>query len=441
MAKFRPQLGQYVKNAAGALKTASGGVSRWFQVDETQIADILRQVREQLPTTEVILVGKPQSGKSSIIRYLTGANADIIGQGFRPHTRHSQTYAYPTEELPLLIFTDTVGLGDGQSAPESVTQELMDLVEQGANVTGGENASSQDDLKQQGNKNGSGNKTPQNAKIIILTVKANDFATGYISTLVQSIRKQYPAIPTLLAVTCLHELYPMEMDNHPPYPPINTELERAWDYHQKQFKGTVDRSVRIDFTLESDGFKPVFYGQEPFIDAIAELLPQAESQMIHQLLDQADAGNSIESLYREAGRRYILPFSIMAATLAAVPLPLATMPVLTTLQITLVSLLGRLYGQKINLSQAGGVASAVAGGFVAQAIGRELVKFVPVVGSVVAASWAGAYTWALGEGACVYFGDLMGGNKPDAKKIQATMQESYKAAQARFRESIPGIKK
>ncbi|MEM9135720.1 MAG: GTPase [Cyanobacteria bacterium P01_F01_bin.42] len=414
-------MGSSLRTAAEALRSLPQGIGRWFQVDEAQVEDILRQVRESLPTTEVILVGKPQSGKSSVIRCLTGASVDIIGQGFRPHTRHTQTYAYPTQELPLLIFTDTVGLGDGQAAPKSVTAELMDLVRQGSMSSG--------DVKE-----------TNNAKIIILTVKASDFATGYISELINSIRQQYPEIPTLLAVTCLHELYSSDLDNHPAYPPGGEDLNRAWLYHNQQFEAAVDRSVRIDFTLESDGFNPVFYGAETFVDAIADLLPQAESQMIHQLLDQAEAGDSIESLYREAGRRYILPFSIMAATLAAVPLPLATMPVLTTLQVTLVSLLGRLYGQKISLSQAGGVASAVAGGFVAQAIGRELIKFVPVVGSVVAASWAGAYTWALGEGACVYFGDLMGGNKPDPKKIQATMQESFKAAQARFRNGLPGTK-
>ncbi len=421
MVKFRDlsdSFSKTFKGAAGALKGVPQSVSRWFQVDEAQIAELLGQIRETLPTTEVILLGKPQAGKSSIIRSLTGATADIIGQGFRPHTRHTQTYVYPTDELPLLIFTDTVGLGDGQSAPASVTNELMTLVEQGTLPVGDKDHT-------------------QRAKIIILTIKINDFANGYISDLIRSIRVQHPEIPTLLAVTCLHELYPIERDNHPPYPPSNPDLDRSWDYLKNQFGDYIDQSVRIDFTLESDGFDPTFYGLEAFVNAIADLLPQAESQMVHQLLDQAAAGDSIESLYREAGRRYILPFSITAATLAAVPLPLATMPVLTALQVTLVSLLGRLYGQTISLSQAGGVASAIAGGFVAQAIGRELVKFVPVVGSVVAASWAGAYTWALGEGACVYFGDLMGGNKPDPKKIQATMQESFKAAQARFRDSVP----
>ena len=47
--------------------------------------------------------------------------------------------------------------------------------------------------------------------------------------------------------------------------------------------------------------------------------------------------------------------------------------------------------------------------FFAQAIGRELIKFIPGFGSVIAASWAAAYTWSLGEGACVLFWRFNGG--------------------------------
>ena len=99
----------------------------------------------------------------------------------------------------------------------------------------------------------------------------------------------------------------------------------------------------------------------------------------------------------------------------------------------MVGLLGKLYGQTLNPSQAGGVVSAIAGGFFAQAIGRELVKFIPGLGSAIAASWAAAYTWSLGEGACVYFGDLMGGKKPDPQKIQSAMADAFTAAKERFK--------
>ncbi|MBD2018836.1 YcjF family protein, partial [Leptolyngbya sp. FACHB-36] len=244
----------------------------------------------------------------------------------------------------------------------------------------------------------------------------------------------HPEVPCLLAVTCLHEVYPSSVEDHPDYPPSFADVERSFAGLQQAFAGLYDRAVLIDFTLEEDGYNPVFYGLEAFVDALADLLPDAEARAIHQLLDDG-AGEQIGNLYRDAGRRYIVPFAVMAATVAAVPLPFATMPVLTALQVSMVGLLGQLYGQILTPSQAGGLVSAIAGGFLAQAIGRELIKFIPGFGSVIAASWAAAYTWALGETACVYFGDLMGGKKPDPKRIQATMRESFEAAKDRFRES------
>ncbi|HEY9858607.1 MAG TPA: YcjF family protein, partial [Candidatus Obscuribacterales bacterium] len=257
-------------------------------------------------------------------------------------------------------------------------------------------------------------------------------ATDTLRQIAQQLRKRYPEIPCLLAVTCLHELYPSSTADHPTYPPTYEEVNRAFAALQQAFADLCDRAVLIDFTLEEDDYHPVCYGLEAFRDALADLLPEAEAQAIHQLLEQG-AGEKIGNLYRDVSRRYLLAFSVVAATLAAVPLPFATMPVLTALQVSLVGLLGKLYGQTLTPSQAGGVVSAIAGGFVAQAIGRELVKFIPGFGSVIAASWAAAYTWALGEGACVYFGDLMGGKTPDPQKIQAVMQEAFKSAQERFK--------
>lgn len=443
VAKFRDAFKFFSQNrstqgAVESLSVVPKMLSHWFSVDEAKVAKILETVRQSLPTTEVLLIGKPQSGKSSIIRCLTGATPEIIGQGFRPHTTHTQTYLYPTAELPLLIFTDTVGLGEGIETFDLVTQELMSLANPAQSfLDEGPNEGLNEGPNPKVAPNGSETVAKINvAKIIVLTVKINDFATDYLLAMIGKIRAQYPTIPVLLVATCLHELYPPEQVDHLPYPPNVSDINRAFGMLKAQFSKVVDQFVLIDFTLETDGFTPIFYGIEAFVDRLSDLLPEAESQMIHQLLDQAEAGNAIESIYRQAGRRYILPFSIMAATLAAVPLPLATMPVLTSLQITMVSLLGRVYGQTLNLSQTGGVVSAIAGGFVAQAIGRELVKFIPIFGSVVAASWAGAYTWALGEGACVYFGDLMGGHKPDPDNIQRTMQTAFKSAKERFRQNV-----
>ena len=379
-------------------------VVNWFSLSEERLAEILETARAKLPTTEAILIGKPQAGKSSIVRGLTGVSPEIIGQGFRPHTLHTERYAYPSDDLPLLIFTDTVGLGDVKQDTQTVIEELEQELQQ---------------------------KTHR-ARILILTVKINDFATDTLQQIAKQLRQKYPHIPCLLAVTCLHEVYPSQVDNHPNYPPDYEEIKRAFTAIKKTFTGSFDRATLIDFTLEEDGYTPVFYGLETFRDNLAELLPKAEANAIYQLLDR-DASEEIGNLYRDTARRYIIAFSSIAATLAAVPLPFATMPVLTALQVSLVGLLGKLYGQTITPSQAGGIVSAIAGGFLAQAVGRELIKFIPGFGSVVAASWAAAYTWALGEGACVYFGDLMGGKKPDPQQIQLVMNEAFKSAKERFK--------
>ena len=375
-----------------------------FSVSDEKVAEILETVRAKLPTTEALLIGKPQAGKSSIVRGLTGVSAEIVGQGFRPHTQHTERYAYPSDDLPLLIFTDTVGLGDINQNTQTIIRELEQELEQSS----------------------------ERARILILTVKITDFATDTLKQITDQLRQKYANIPCLLTVTCLHEVYPPDVVDHPSYPPEYATVKRAFEAIATDYAELCDRAILIDFTREEDEYIPVFYGLEALTDALAELLPEAESRAIYQLLDE-NVGQELGNLYRDTARRYIIAFATIAATLAAVPLPFATMPVLTALQISLVGLLGKLYGQTLTLSQAGGIVSAIAGGFLAQAIGRELIKFIPGLGSAIAASWAAAYTWSLGEGACVYFGDLMGGKKPDPQQIQEVMQEAFKTGKERFK--------
>ena len=390
---------------------AAETVSKWFRVDDAQVAEILTSVRAQLPTTEALLIGKPQAGKSSIVRGLTGVSAEIVGQGFRPHTQSTIRYNYPSNELPLLVFTDTVGLGDIDRDTNSLIQELVR------------------DLEAETSR----------PRIMILTVKINDFAIDTLRQIATELRAKYPQIPCLLAVTCLHELYPATQLDHPEQPTSLESVDRAFTAIQQAFAGLFDRAVLIDFTLADDGYTPEFYGLEAMRETLADLLPEAEARVMSQLLQTGtspvtgDSGDKIGNIYRDVARRYILPFSIAAGTVAAIPLPFADLPVLTAIQVSMVGLLGKLYGQTLTRSQAGGVVSSIAGGFVAQLVARQLIKFIPGFGSVISASWAAAYTVALGEGACVYFGDLMGGKKPDPHQIQSVMAAAFSNAREQFK--------
>src|SRR5262249_37054845 len=70
------------------------------------------KLRKRTPIPVVWPFGKTQSVKTTIIRYLTGADEAEIGEGFKPCTRFSRQYQFPTAEAPLLTFLDTRGLDE-----------------------------------------------------------------------------------------------------------------------------------------------------------------------------------------------------------------------------------------------------------------------------------------------------------------------------------------
>src|SRR5215470_8952715 len=75
------------------------------------IADTARQL-----APVVWLVGKVQSGKTSIIRTLTQATDAEIGSGFRACTRTARVFDFP-DEAPIIRFLDTRGLAEAGYDP------------------------------------------------------------------------------------------------------------------------------------------------------------------------------------------------------------------------------------------------------------------------------------------------------------------------------------
>ena len=72
----------------------------------TRVAESARQF-----APVVWLLGKVQSGKTSIIRTLTQTSTAEIGSGFAPCTRTSRVFDFPAE-APIIRFLDTRGLGE-----------------------------------------------------------------------------------------------------------------------------------------------------------------------------------------------------------------------------------------------------------------------------------------------------------------------------------------
>ncbi|HEV3409072.1 MAG TPA: hypothetical protein VG095_02170, partial [Chthoniobacterales bacterium] len=111
--------------------------------------------------------------------------------------------------------------------------------------------------------------------------------------------------------------------------------------------------------------------------------------------------------------------SAMCAAIGAQPIPLADMPILTTLQLVMVSGIMYLAGRERSLRGATEFVAAlgvnVGAGMVLREGTRAVLKFFPGWGNVVCGMVAGAGTYALGRAAIVYF--IEGLSLKDARRI------------------------
>src|SRR5262249_47268642 len=89
-------------------------IKRLFSTEQRDAAlqKRLEELRHKTPVPVFWLFGKTQSGKTSIIKFLTGADDAEIGHGFRPCTRFSRQNESPTAEAPLPTFLDPRGVDE-----------------------------------------------------------------------------------------------------------------------------------------------------------------------------------------------------------------------------------------------------------------------------------------------------------------------------------------
>ncbi len=344
------------------------------------------------------LFGKTGSGKSSIIRHLTGADEAEIGNGFRPQTRQSRLYAFPEDDLPLVRFLDTRGLGESAYDARSDIAELDSL-----------------------------------AHMMIVTVRATDQATSDITRPLQEIRRQRPERPVLLAITSLHDTYPGQQhpqpdpyqDQSPPFPAdIPESLSRCLAAHCERFEGLYDRVVPIDLTKPTNGFNVSDFGGDRLKRAIIDLLPSAYRQTLLQM----------DSLREELGRksrkrseRIILSHCVVAASAAAVPLPWVDIPFVMATQSHLLHRLAAEHQQTLD-SKLLVKLTGILGSRVAVRMGiRELLKFIPWVGSAANAAAAFAFTYGSGKAASWYFREMKGGHIPTAEQLREVYQQQLQA--------------
>jgi uncharacterized protein (DUF697 family) len=383
-------------------------------------------LRRKAPLPVFWLFGKTQSGKTSIVKFLTGADDAEIGAGFKPCTRFSREYHFPTSEAPLLTFLDTRGVDEAGYDPA-------------------------EDL----------DRFNAQAHVVVVTVKALDHAQEHMLRHLRTIRQAQPSRPVVLALTCLHEAYPQQQHVQP-YPfdaavaagvrrapqqgadavavpqqgadaprapdgaAVPEDLRRTLAEQYRRFEGLVDAVVPIDLTRPEDGFTDPAYGGAQLKQVLLEVLPQAYRQT---LLTLDETTHALQELFADRALPYIGAYSTLAATAGAIPIPWLDLVILPGIQTQMIYHLARLYGQPLDASRFLELAGTLGVGIMARQAVREMVKIIPYVGSVAGGALAGASTFALGKAFCYYYRAVHQGHIPKAEDLKRYYHEQLTTAQ------------
>lgn len=380
----------------------------------------LADLRTKTPTPIFWLLGKTQSGKTSIIRFLTGAEDAAIGSGFRPCTRTSRLYQFPTPDAPLLTFLDTRGVDEpGYDATEDIAA------------------------------------FDPKAHLVLVTVKATDFAQGNVRNTLERIRAASPSRPVVLIITCLHEAIPRQP--HPvwgewaagsgqkekteearssdsPLPTAYSELFRCIEEHRRAFVGLFDVCVPIDLTKPEDGFPEPNYGGDQLKQTLLDVLPAAYRQTLIRLKEATD---KLKDAHLRHAMPIIIGYTSMAGTAGAIPLPFVDLVLLPGIQARMTHHLAGIYGQPMTPERLKELGAAVGVGMVARTVVRQAVKFIPFVGSAVGATVAAASTYALGRALCYYFEAVCEGHIPTPDAMRKFYHDQYVAAEKQWKADHP----
>jgi uncharacterized protein (DUF697 family) len=214
-------------------------------------------------------------------------------------------------------------------------------------------------------------------------------------------------------------------------------LRRSIDEHRRAFAGLYDACVPIDLTKPEDGFPDPNYGGEHLKRALLDALPGAYRQTLLRLKEATDA---LKDVHLRHAVPLIVGYSSMAASAGAVPIPFADLLLLPGIQSRMVTHLARAYGQPMTAERFKEVAASLGIGVLARQAIREVVKFIPVVGSVVGAAVAWASTYALGRAFCYYYQAVCEGHVPSSQALKKFYHEQYAAAEQTFKSERNGQK-
>jgi len=377
------------------------------KVDTQAIDAQLAVLKSSMPIPLFWLFGKAQAGKTSIIKTLTNQSDIAIGNGFEACTKSSQKYAFPSSTEPFIEFLDTKGLGEVDYDPS----EDIAMFE-------------------------------QKSQMVMVVIKALDHNLHTLLENLQKISKN-KNYPIVVVQTNIHEGYEdIDMEHIEPYPfdslpfqGVPQNLSRSILKQRESFKEygiDVKAFVVVDFTQEGDGYSNRHYGLEALWNAIEDIFPYGI---------RAFMMSSFSDIYAAKAHPHIITHAILAGGSEMIPVPMASIPIVTSIQAKMFNSIASIYNQKLSKKIVTELSAALGTSFLLSLLGRQVVKLIPIYGSVFNAVYSGAVTYALGRLLCIYLNRTKEGAILSEQEIRTLFKTEFEKGKKFLKPYMASLKK
>ena len=378
----------------------------------------LREVLVDHRSPRFALVGRRGSGKSSLINAIFGRPVAEVGS-VKSESGRARWYTYHGT-LGGIEILDTRGIHEG-SAPrqEDEMTSPFDSIMQAL--------------------------TERMPDAILFLCKAKEVDSGIkadvatLKAIVRAVHRHHRYHPPLLGVVTQAD----ELD--PPRVALPPDKDEDPELADEKKANVVAACRHLLERLEGDSdLKPLVVGVVPVVAFMSfrndgtlrrddrwnidQLVGMLYDEVPRQARTELARISQVRDVQRALAETLVKTATGIAMGIAALPLPLADLPLITAAQTTMISGIGYIAGWEFKPSCAAEFFSAL-GLNVGAALGlREIARaaarlIVPGAGSLVSSSVAGAGTWALGQAAIAWFIDRK--TKQDVRLLYASARKEW----------------
>lgn len=411
MKNFYTKVGDLLDNLPDAIPEKARQKIRDTILGDEELKNLMDGVDSHRPP-RIFLIGRTGVGKSSLINALCGAYVAPVSDT-RSCTETAQTYQCKDGERTLMEILDTRGIAESDNLNAEISAEDM-LINQVKEFS------------------------PDVAIFMLNCTHRDDVDSdvNFLKKLSESYAQAYNMrLPIVAVVNKCDEMAPSRLKNPNEYTESKTKKIAEQVQHYKEI--IVKNNLKIDDIIAVSSLIDWMTADGTEIDADSiESLPVSDIENLQiafdgryhieelfNILEKAILDFSarmglrmalkLQEVVRRIANQLNKSFSAMSAAVAASPIPISDIYILSLLQGVLVCLIASLSGRDISLDTAkefelsmGGIVGAGYGfRLLAQQASKILNVFWAGSGSAVSASIAALGTSAIGKAAIAYYID------------------------------------